>query len=82
MKTLTELRRELKKIDCNIKVKRYSDSAHVTYVFKSEEIHGNVFSAEQLNRYAPLIDFINEHKDSIAAICREQGLSGYKKFMR
>ena len=82
MNTLTELRRELKKIDCNVKVKKYVDFNHITYVFKGEDITGNVFSAEQLNRYAPLINFINEHKDSISAICREQGLSGYKKFMR
>ena len=82
MNTLTELRRELKKIDCNIKVKRYSDFAHVTYVCKGEVIEGNIFSDEQLDRYSPLIEFVNKHKESITAICRAEGLSGYKKFMR
>jgi hypothetical protein len=79
MKTLTDLRRELRKVGAGYKVKTQMMSwgRHATYeTMEGHQLTGTVFTKEQLPVWAPLNTFLQEHRKEVEAIGREEEIYG------
>jgi len=78
MKTLSELRKELKAIGYKVKTKSMSYGRHATFVHiaSDTELTFNVFTAETLETWKPLFDFKKANKESLDIIRKAEQIYG------
>ena len=80
MENLNDLRKELKKINCNVKVKNFSFSKSAIFVVEKEEINHNVFTPGQLEKMQNLINFCKKHSIELKNIREKEKISGLTKY--
>lgn len=80
MKSLSDLRKALKPLGFRVKTAGLSWGRHATYghTASGDWLTYNVFSQEQAERWAPLFNFIREHRDAIKAVAEAEDLKGLR----
>ena len=77
MKTLGNLRTELRNIGFNVQTQTLSTHRHATYYRLSDRRKlPTIFTSETLSNWKLLLDFKREHKSEIALIASDTGIVG------
>ncbi len=82
IKSLSDLRKELKELGFKIKTERMSWGRHATYVHTAtgEGFMFNVCDKQTFDRWAPLCKFLRDHRDEVIALKETEGLFGLQQF--
>lgn len=76
METLTQARKELKKIGFKIKTETLSWGKHASYEDNLGERMPSIFDKQSLSYWQPLIDWRNNSKDELKSIAKAEGIIG------
>lgn len=78
--TIPELRKELKKIGFNVKIKTLSWGPHADYVDSDGVSCPSIYGSDEArSHWKPLHDFLNEHADELRSIKEEHNVYGLLK---
>lgn len=74
MKTLSDVRKQLKRIGFKVKTETLSWGRHATYENELGEKMPSIFSKETLAHWQPLIDFRKANQETLKAIGKAEGI--------
>ena len=78
MATINDIRRLIKPLGFNVKTKSLSFGVYATFVHieSKQELNFNVFSAEQLERWKPLLDWKLANVKLLSDVKQETDIKG------
>jgi hypothetical protein len=74
MKTINDVRKQLKKIGFKLKTKNFSFGRIASYENTFGDSMPTIFTKETLEEWQPLIDWRKEHREELQAIGKSEGI--------
>ena len=84
IQSLSDLRKSIKPLGFKIKTEKMSWGKHVTYVHAetNQELNFNVCDNQTSERWTPLIEHLQAHREDVVALKNSEGIYGLQQFQQ